>query len=170
MCVAAPRVEARHVFGVFGVDGDCGDQRRQAFGLPFETFGVIAEVGLGQDHQRQGVRRESHRQIPLKPRDVEISVATGDKPHRFDIGGDALGANGMACRAAVQVGDRIKAAGPWLDGGDKPAGSLLIVEMGDRAELDAWLKQDPYAKAGLFDSVEAVPFKWVINAPEGLGA
>lgn len=69
-----------------------------------------------------------------------------------------------------EAGDLIKAAGPWLDGSDKPAGSLLIVEMADRAALDAWLKEDPYAKAGLFDSVEAAPFKWVINAPEGSAA
>ena len=65
------------------------------------------------------------------------------------------------------AGERVKAAGPWLDGSDKPAGSLLIVEMADRAELDAWLADDPYAVAGLFGSVEAAPFRWVINPPTG---
>jgi len=65
------------------------------------------------------------------------------------------------------AGERVKAAGPWLDGSDKPAGSLLIVDMDDRAALDAWLAKDPYALAGLFESVEAAPFKWVINPPVG---
>ncbi len=67
----------------------------------------------------------------------------------------------------AEAGDRIKAAGPWLDGGDNPAGSLLIVEMDDREALGAWLQNDPYAKAGLFESVETAPFRWVINPPTG---
>lgn len=66
------------------------------------------------------------------------------------------------------AGDSVKAAGPWLDGSDKPAGSLLIVDMADRAELDAWLANDPYALAGLFESVEAASFRWVINSPDGV--
>lgn len=67
----------------------------------------------------------------------------------------------------AEAGERVKAAGPWLDGSDQPAGSLLIVEMDDRAALDAWLSADPYAAAGLFESVEAAPFRWVINPPMG---
>jgi len=66
------------------------------------------------------------------------------------------------------AGESVKAAGPWLDGSDKPAGSLLIVEMVDRAELDAWLANDPYALAGVFESVESAPFRWVINPPDGV--
>lgn len=67
----------------------------------------------------------------------------------------------------AEAGERVKAAGPWLDGTDQPAGSLLIVEMDDRNALDAWLATDPYALAGLFESVETAPFRWVINAPTG---
>lgn len=67
----------------------------------------------------------------------------------------------------ANAGDRVKAAGPWLDGSDQPAGSLLIVEMDDRAALKTWLDTDPYALAGLFESVETAPFRWVINAPTG---
>ena len=40
-------------------------------------------------------------------------------------------------------------------------GSLLVVDMADRAELDAFLAADPYAKAGLFESVTVTPFKKV---------
>ena len=92
-------------------------------------------------------------------------VHATDKPGALDIR--------LANRPAhldwlTAAGAAIKAAGPWLGGDDKPAGSLLIVEMESRAALDAWLAQDPYAIAGLFQSVEAAPYKWVFNPPADL--
>ncbi|MGK0266858.1 MAG: hypothetical protein ACI82N_001111 [Maricaulis sp.] len=92
-------------------------------------------------------------------------VHTHDKPGALDIR--------LANRPAhldwlTAAGKAIKAAGPWLGADDKPAGSLLIVEMESRAALDAWLAQDPYAIAGLFQSVEAAPYKWVFNPPADL--
>ena len=94
-------------------------------------------------------------------------VHTRDKPGALDIR--------LATREAHldwlnAAGSAIKAAGPWLGSDDKPAGSLLIVEMADRAALDAWLAQDPYALAGLFQSVEAAPYKWVFNPPADLAS
>ena len=62
-------------------------------------------------------------------------------------------------------GDAVKAAGPWLNDAGEMAGSLLIVEADDRAELDAWLTQDPYAKADLFERVEIAPWRWLVNPP-----
>lgn len=64
------------------------------------------------------------------------------------------------------AGDRIKAAGPWLDEAGDMAGSLLIVDFEDRPALDAWLATDPYALAGLFEAVNAAPYKWVFNPPQ----
>jgi uncharacterized protein len=94
-------------------------------------------------------------------------VHTRDKPGALDIR--------LATREAHldwlnAAGSAIKAAGPWLGSDDKPAGSLLIVEMADRAALDAWLAQDPYALADLFQSVEAAPYKWVFNPPADLAS
>ena len=40
-------------------------------------------------------------------------------------------------------------------------GSLLVIDIPDRAELDAFLAVDPYAKAGLFETVTITPFKKV---------
>ena len=92
-------------------------------------------------------------------------VHTRDKPGALDIR--------LANRPAhldwlTKAGSAIKAAGPWLGQDDKPAGSLLIVEMESRAALAAWLAQDPYALAGLFQSVAAAPYKWVLNPPADL--
>lgn len=94
-------------------------------------------------------------------------VHTRDKAGALDVRLDNREAHLGWLKAA---GDRIKAAGPWLDGSDAMAGSLLIVEADDRASLNAWLATDPYALADLFESVEAAPFKWVVNPPEDLSA
>lgn len=50
------------------------------------------------------------------------------------------------------IGDRLLAAGPLLDG-DRPIGSLLIVEFPDASAAEAFAAGDPYNKAGLFESV-----------------
>lgn len=52
--------------------------------------------------------------------------------------------------------------GPMLsDDGEGMVGSLLVIEAETRAALDALLAEDPYAKAGLFESVTVRPFKKV---------
>ena len=48
--------------------------------------------------------------------------------------------------------DKLLFAGPLLDG-EAMIGSLLVLELADRAEMDKFLANDPYAKAGLFQSV-----------------
>ena len=48
--------------------------------------------------------------------------------------------------------DKLIFAGPLLDG-ETMMGSLLVLELADRAEMDKFLANDPYAKAGLFQSV-----------------
>ena len=60
----------------------------------------------------------------------------------------------------------VMSAGPWLDDTDVMRGSVLIVKAPSRAALDAWLADDPYAKAGLMQSVTVRPFKLVIGRPE----
>ncbi|MFY9655956.1 MAG: YciI family protein [Methylocystis sp.] len=59
---------------------------------------------------------------------------------------------------------RIKLGGPFLDAEERPIGSLLIVDGADLATAKALLDQDPYAKAGLFASVELKPFRRVVGA------
>ena len=62
--------------------------------------------------------------------------------------------------------DRIKIGGPLLaPDGERMIGSMLIVEAGDEAEARALLAEDPYAKAGLFQEVSVLPWRWVVNPP-----
>ena len=60
------------------------------------------------------------------------------------------------------LGARIVTAGPLLaDDGQTPVGSLLIIECADKAEAEATAAGDPYAAAGLFDSVVIRPWRRV---------
>lgn len=59
----------------------------------------------------------------------------------------------------------VVAAGPvQTDDRTKMVGSVLILDFPDRAALDAFLAGDPYAKAGLFESVTILPWKKVLPA------
>ena len=64
------------------------------------------------------------------------------------------------------LGTALKAAGPFTDDDGKPIGSLVIIEAADRAAAKAMAEADPYAKAGLFASVEIRAWKWLIKNPE----
>ncbi len=53
--------------------------------------------------------------------------------------------------------------GPVLDAEGKPCGSLLVVDVADRAAAEAFAAGDPYAKAGLFESAVIRPFRTVFK-------
>jgi uncharacterized protein len=59
--------------------------------------------------------------------------------------------------------DQVVLAGPTLgDNGASMTGSVLVLDFATRAEADAFAANDPYNKAGLFDSVVVRPFKKVL--------
>lgn len=60
---------------------------------------------------------------------------------------------------------KLKFAGPLLGDDGKPLGSIVTVEVADRAAAEDIATNDPYAKAGLFESVEIHGWNWVFNAP-----
>lgn len=60
----------------------------------------------------------------------------------------------------------LKMAGPLLDDNEEPHGSLIIVEAADHDEARNLSNNDPFTAAGLFESVEIRPFRWVFNPPE----
>ena len=63
--------------------------------------------------------------------------------------------------------DKVAGAGPLLaDDGETMIGSLIILNFDMKADAEAWAAADPYAKAGLFENVEIVQWKWVIGAPK----
>ena len=63
------------------------------------------------------------------------------------------------------LGDVVKAAGPFLDGEGNPAGSLIIIEADSLDAALAIAGEDPYRKAGVFAEVDIRPWKWLIGNP-----
>ncbi len=60
--------------------------------------------------------------------------------------------------------DKILMVGPvFADDGETFAGSTFVVEFDSLEACETWAAQDPYARAGLFRTVEIMPFKWVFG-------
>ena len=57
----------------------------------------------------------------------------------------------------------VEQAGPFIDAAGQMCGSLIILNVGTKAEAEAWAAADPYAKAGLFQSVMVQEWKRVIG-------
>lgn len=65
--------------------------------------------------------------------------------------------------------DRVLQGGPLLDVDGRPCGSLLLVDVEDRAAAEGFAASDPYAKAGLFESTIIRPFRTVFRDGELVG-
>ena len=52
-------------------------------------------------------------------------------------------------------------AGPILNKTNKPKGSVLILKFQSKLELNNFLKNDPYSRVGLFETVNIEIFKRV---------
>ncbi|MGG7516966.1 YciI-like protein [Allorhizobium undicola] len=87
-----------------------------------------------------------------KPGHLDLRMATRP-PHVEWLNG--LNAEGV-----------LKIAGPFLDGDGKPCGSMLIIKAQTLEEAKSIAGEDPYAKAGLFETVEIRPYNWIFNNPE----
>jgi len=65
-----------------------------------------------------------------------------------------------------ELGDHVKAGGPFTDDNGDLTGSMIIIEADNRQDAEAIAARDPYSKVDLFQSVEITPWKWVIKNPE----
>jgi uncharacterized protein YciI len=72
-------------------------------------------------------------------------------------------ANREAHLAYIEATGVVNQAGPLLDDAEQMIGSLVILDVADMAAAQSWADNDPYAKAGLFESVELIPWKRVIG-------
>ena len=72
-------------------------------------------------------------------------------------------ANREAHLAYIEATGVVNQAGPLLDDAEQMIGSLVILDVADIAAAQSWADNDPYAKAGLFESVELIPWKRVIG-------
>ncbi|MEM7329180.1 MAG: YciI family protein [Pseudomonadota bacterium] len=71
---------------------------------------------------------------------------------------------------AGEFAHKIAMAGPVLsDDGETMIGSTFVIDFETAAEAHEWASNDPYAKAGLFDRTEIIPFIWLIGDGPGNG-
>ncbi len=87
-----------------------------------------------------------------------------DKPGALQIRMDTR-PNHVAFLNGLNDAKKLAFAGPFLDSDNKPNGSLVVIEAADKAEAEKIAGNDPYAKAGLFQSVEIQPWNWAFNKP-----
>jgi uncharacterized protein YciI len=64
---------------------------------------------------------------------------------------------------------KIVHGGALLDIEGRACGSLLLIDVNDRAEAEGFAASDPYAKAGLFESTVIRPFRAAFKDGEKLG-
>jgi uncharacterized protein YciI len=92
-----------------------------------------------------------------------FAVQCLDKPDSLAL---RLGTRAVHLDYIASLGEKIAVAGPYLDDAGNPCGSLLIFMAEDNAQAAAMAANDPYALAGLFESVTVRPWRWVINPPK----
>jgi hypothetical protein len=61
--------------------------------------------------------------------------------------------------------DRVVVAGPLLDDAGQPIGSMLLMRFPDYNAAVAFAADDPYARAGLFQSVAVTAWRQVLPEP-----
>jgi hypothetical protein len=90
---------------------------------------------------------------------MRFALICRDKPGALQTRLD----NRTAHLAYIEATGVVEMAGPFLDDAGQMMGSLVILEVADRAAAEAWAAGDPYARAGLFDSVTVQAWKKVIG-------
>lgn len=63
----------------------------------------------------------------------------------------------------IQSSGIVEMAGPFLDADGQMIGSLVILTVTALEQAQAWADADPYAKAGLFESVTIREWKKVVG-------
>jgi uncharacterized protein YciI len=83
-----------------------------------------------------------------------------DKPGSLDL---RLASRPQHLAYLETYSSKIVTAGGLLDVDGRPGGSLLIIDVADRAEAEGFAEADPYNKSGLFESVVIRPYRQVFR-------
>lgn len=90
---------------------------------------------------------------------MRIALICIDKPDALQTRLD----NRAAHLAHIENTGVVEMAGPFLDQNGTMIGSLVILNVADMAAAIDWADADPYAKAGLFASVDLREWKKVVG-------
>ena len=65
----------------------------------------------------------------------------------------------LAVARRMKAEGQIVHAGAMLNDNQQMIGSMLVVSFEERAQLDAWLKTDPYVTGNVWQKIEVRPFQ-----------
>lgn len=89
---------------------------------------------------------------------MRVALICIDKPDHLAVRQE----NRAAHLAHIEASGVVEMAGPFLDGGAM-CGSLVVLNVETLQAAQDWAAADPYAKAGLFASVDIREWKKVIG-------
>ncbi|MFZ1469787.1 MAG: YciI family protein [Paracoccaceae bacterium] len=90
---------------------------------------------------------------------MRVTLICTDKPGHLEV----RKANREAHLSYIAATGVVEMAGPFLDDAGGMCGSLVMLDVPDLQAAQAWAAADPYAKAGLFESVVIREWKKVIG-------
>ncbi len=90
---------------------------------------------------------------------MRVAIMCHDKPDHIET----RKFNRDAHVAYLKEGGMVEMAGPFLDEAGEMCGSLIVLEVSSMADAELFAKNDPYAKAGLFESVRIQAWNKVIG-------
>lgn len=88
-----------------------------------------------------------------------VALVAHDKPGALNVRQE----NRPAHLEYLKSTDLVAQAGPLLDEDGGMIGSLIILDVPDMATAQNWAENDPYARAGLFQSVALTHWNRVIG-------
>lgn len=90
---------------------------------------------------------------------MRVALICIDKPGHLHVRKE----NRAAHLAHIETSGVVEMAGPFLTEAGEMAGSLVILSVETLDDARDWAANDPYAKAGLFESVDIREWKKVIG-------
>jgi hypothetical protein len=90
---------------------------------------------------------------------MRVALICKDKPGALPIRLE----NRAAHLDHIKTSGLVEMAGPFLNEAGEMCGSLVVLEVETLDQARDWAARDPYALAGLFDSVQITEWKKVIG-------
>ena len=87
-----------------------------------------------------------------------VALIAHDKANHLDVRTQ----NRAAHLEYIKSSGIVSQAGPFVDENGNMIGSLIVLEVDDFLDAQNWAKDDPYAKAGLFEMVQLIRWNKVI--------
>jgi hypothetical protein len=90
---------------------------------------------------------------------MRVALICRDKPGHLQTRLDTRAAH----LEHINASGVVEMAGPFLSPEGQMTGSLVVLQVETLAQAEDWAANDPYAKAGLFESVTISEWKKVIG-------